>query len=107
MTRPPPTDEDALRPLIRSFCDGIRRDPTLAPVFDAAISNWSQHEANLADVWPTVTPTSGRSVAYPAALHLRHAEHLTPELFRRWLSLWRKTVTEAVPAGPADELLAA
>lgn len=101
MTAVPP--EEMLRPLIERFYGYIRRDPALAPVFKSVIANWFEHQTHLADFWSSVTLSSGRYKGYPVALHMHHAAHLTPELLRKWLCLWRQATFEmtsgAVPVG--------
>lgn len=89
-----PLDEAALRPLIARFYGRIQRDQTLAPVFSEAISGWTEDRAHLAKFWSAVTPGHGRWNGYPIGLHLRYAAQLSPELFRRWLSLWRASAAE-------------
>lgn len=98
--------EDMLRPLVERFYDRVRKDPALAPVFEAAITDWSEHEAHLTDFWSSVMLGTGRYKGYPVALHLRHAAHLTPDLFRRWLSLWHKTTAEVLPGSIAAAMQA-
>jgi hemoglobin len=92
MTAVPP--EEMLRPLIERFYGFIRRDPALAPVFRSVIAGWSEHQTHLTDFWSSVTLRSGRYKGYPVALHMHHAAHLTPELFRKWLCLWRQATFE-------------
>ena len=94
--------EEMLRPLVESFYEKVRRDSALAPVFASAISDWPRHHAHLTDFWSSVMLGTGRYKGYPVALHLRHAASLTPELFRRWLSLWRTTTAELLPGEVAD-----
>ena len=38
--------------------------------------------------------------------HFRHRERITPELFQRWLGLWRDTTAELMPPRAAAMLQA-
>ena len=102
MTRPPLIDEAALRPLIEHFYERVRADPLLGPVFGAAVHDWDDHHARLADFWSSVMLTTGRYKGNPVALHLIHADSMTPDRFARWLALWRQTTDERLdPAAAA------
>ncbi|MGF7151263.1 hemoglobin [Sphingomonas zeicaulis] len=102
MTRPPLIDEAALRPLIEHFYERVRADPLLGPVFGAAVHDWDDHHARLADFWSSVMLTTGRYKGNPVALHLIHADSMTPDRFARWLTLWRETTDERLdPAAAA------
>lgn len=102
MTRPPLIDEAALRPLIEHFYQRVRADALLGPVFAAAVHDWDDHHARLADFWSSVMLTTGRYKGNPVALHLIHADSMTPERFARWLTLWRQTTDERLdPAAAA------
>jgi hemoglobin len=106
MMQPEILTEEMLRPLVERFYDRVRKDPGLEPVFSAAITNWAEHKTHLADFWSSVMLGSGRYTGYPVALHLRHAAKLTPELFGRWLSLWRTTTAEMLPDAIAGSMQA-
>ncbi|PZR50253.1 MAG: preprotein translocase subunit TatC [Stutzerimonas stutzeri] len=102
MTRPPLIDEAALRPLIEHFYERVRADPLLGPVFGAAVHDWDDHHARLADFWSSVMLTTGRYKGNPVALHLIHADSMTADRFARWLALWRQTTDELLdPAAAA------
>ena len=102
MTRPPLIDEAALRPLIEHFYERVRADPLLGPAFGAAVHDWDDHHARLADFWSSVMLTTGRYKGNPVALHLIHADSMTPDRFARWLALWRQTTDERLdPAAAA------
>ncbi|AHE53129.1 hypothetical protein NX02_07010 [Sphingomonas sanxanigenens DSM 19645 = NX02] len=95
-------DEAALRPLIEHFYQRVRGDALLGPVFAAAVHDWDDHHARLADFWSSVMLTTGRYKGNPVALHLIHADSMTPERFARWLTLWRQTTDERLdPAAAA------
>lgn len=106
MTRPSLIDESALRPLIGQFYERVRADPLLGPVFAAAVHDWDDHHARLADFWSSVMLTTGRYKGNPVALHLIHAASMTPERFDRWLTLWRRTTDERLDPAAAAALQA-
>ncbi|MBB4858602.1 hemoglobin [Novosphingobium chloroacetimidivorans] len=89
--------ESEIRPVVERFYDRIRGDEALGPVFGAAVHDWDDHHARLADFWSSVMLTSGRYKGNPVALHLRHADALTPAAFERWLTLWAATTQEMLP----------
>lgn len=97
MDHPSTIAEAAIRPLVEAFYERVRADPLLAPVFAAHVHDWEDHHARLADFWSSILRTSGRYKGSPLALHLLHADAMTPERFERWLALWRETSEELLP----------
>lgn len=102
-------NESDIPPLIERFYDRVRRDPEIGPLFDHAVADWPEHLSRLADFWSSVMFTSGRYKGNPMAAHLRHVDHVTPAMFRRWLELWRLTTGEMLspPAAAAMQAKAA
>lgn len=95
-------DETALRPLVEHFYRRVRADPLLGPVFGAAVHDWDDHHGRLADFWSSVMLTTGRFKGNPVALHMIHADSMTPDRFDRWLTLWREASDELLdPAAAA------
>lgn len=90
-------DEAALAALVRRFYAAVREDPQLGPVFAAAVDDWDEHERRLVDFWTSLMLGSGRYRGNPAQLHLQHAERIRPELFARWLALWRRCSGQSLP----------
>lgn len=80
--------DSALRTLIEDFYERVRADPALGPVFNAAITDWDEHHARLSDFWSSILFASGRYKGNPVAMHLLHADALTPAMFERWLGHW-------------------
>ncbi len=97
MDHPSTIAEAAIRPLVEAFYERVRADPLLAPVFGAHVHDWEDHHARLADFWSSILRTSGRYKGSPLALHLLHADAMTPERFERWLALWRASSDELLP----------
>lgn len=94
-------EESAIRPLVEQFYQRVRADPLLAPIFGAAVHDWDDHHGRLSDFWSSIMLTSGRYKGNPLALHLLHADAMTPDRFERWLELWRDTSNELLPAPAA------
>lgn len=93
-------DEAGLPVLLERFYERVRRDPLLGPVFAGAVHDWPSHIARLSDFWSSVMLTSGRYKGNPVAMHTLHADSITPDMFGRWLEIWRSTTEELLT--PAD-----
>jgi hemoglobin len=97
MTRFTDVSETTIGVLVDRFYDKVRRDPTIGPVFNAAIDDWDEHLAKLKAFWSSVMLTSGRYKGNPMAAHIR--QPIEPPFFGRWLELWRDTADELfIPA---------
>lgn len=96
-------DEPGLKRLVTEFYARVRRDAELGPIFNEAVDNWPEHFHKLTDFWSSVMLTSGRYKGNPVAAHRRHAARITPELFDRWLAIWKATTAELLspPAAAA------
>ena len=94
------TEQD-LRTVVHAFYDRVRRDPTLGPVFEDAVDDWSAHLDKLTAFWSSVMLSSGRYKGDPMGAHLRHLDRITPEQFDLWLALWARTTDDLLPAPAA------
>jgi hemoglobin len=97
MSASPITEQDIAR-LVPAFYDRVRLDEVLGPIFNGAIDDWPHHLEKLQAFWSSVMLTSGRYKGQPMVAHVRHARHMTPENFARWLELWRQTAAELLHA---------
>lgn len=82
--------------IVHHFYGRLRRDPVLAPHF-AAIGDFAEHEARIAEFWWVAM---GGRVAAPAPVDMvgRHQPlGLTAGDFRRWLALFAETVDAELP----------
>jgi hemoglobin len=94
--------ENGIERLVDRFYKKVRTDGTLAPIFDRAIpDDWDPHLALMRDFWSSVMLTSGRYKGNPVATHLR-VEGMEPQLFDRWLTLFRDTCNELFEDLPAQ-----
>src|SRR3546814_18390689 len=50
--------------------------------------------------------TTGRYKGNPVAEHLKHVDEITPEMFERWLTLWRETTADLLSPEAAMQLQA-
>lgn len=86
--------EEQLADLVDRFYAKVREDRVLGPVFNGAVADWPEHLEKLAAFWSSVMLTSGRYKGNPMMAHLQHVAVIRPEMFDRWLGLWRETASE-------------
>ena len=97
-------DEAGLERLVHAFYARVREDTELGPIFNSAIADWPEHLDKLTAFWSSVMLTSGRYKGRPVPAHLKHRDRITPELFQRWLGLWREVTAESLPPAAAAAL---
>lgn len=102
MTGPAKLDESDLNALLAGFYDRVRQDDLLGPVFNGAVADWDDHLARIADFWSSLLTGSGRYKGDPIAMHMIHADRITPAMFLRWLDLWDEATARTL-----DPVLAA
>lgn len=90
-TIPLALDDAGLRRLVDAFYAAVRGDDLIGPLFNDAIGDWPRHLEQLGAFWSSVMLTSGRYKGQPMPAHLKHKARITPEMFERWLGLWRET----------------
>jgi len=95
-------DDAGLEALVEAFYARVRADSELGPIFNDAIDDWPHHLEKLAAFWSSVMLTSGRYKGQPVPAHMKHRDRITPELFDRWLGLWKQTTDELME--PEDVL---
>jgi hemoglobin len=100
----PVIDEAELARLVPAFYSRIRADAELGPIFNDAVHDWPEHFEKLTDFWSSVMLTSGRYKGNPVAAHRKHAARITPELFNRWLAIWKATTDELMAPDAAAAL---
>lgn len=97
--------EESIRRLVDTFYDGVRRDEILAPVFEKALhGDWAGHLPRMYDFWSTVLLGTSRFQGNVYGKHMALAG-ITREHFVRWLSLFKKTVTQLYADPAASEIL--
>lgn len=96
--------EQHLAELVDRFYEKVRADAELGPVFNAAIDDWPGHKRMLTAFWSSVALGTKRYRGNPMAAHRPHP--IRVEHFDRWLSLWRETAREVLPAPHVDTVCA-
>lgn len=97
--------EAQLTTLVHSFYGKVREDEVLGPVFDRAISDWPHHLEKMVDFWSSVMLTTGHYKGNPMMMHLKHIARIRPEMFDRWLELWRETARELLDQAGAEAVI--
>lgn len=89
--------EQSIKHLVDAFYAKVRRDPALAPVFDAAIGDsedqWEPHLQKMYAFWSSIMLTSGRYHGNPLKKH-KDLPPFDRKLFDRWLALFAETANE-------------
>ncbi len=98
--------EPDLALLVDRFYARVRQDGLIGPLFNAAIHDWPEHLERLSAFWSSVMLTSGRYKGSPMAAHMRHAGQIRPEMFSRWLELWRETARDTLAPDAAEAVSA-
>lgn len=99
-------NEAKLEALVDAFYARVREDVGLGPIFNDAIRDWPEHLEKLTAFWSSVMLTSGRYKGQPVPAHMRHRDKISPELFARWLGLWKETTEAMMPPDAAAALQA-
>lgn len=73
--------------VVRVFYATVRGHPSLGPVFAVHVTDWSAHEAKVADFWANAILNERRYDGSPMAAHLR-AGNVKPGMFSTWLDLF-------------------
>ncbi len=98
--------EADLQRVVALFYARVRRDDVIGPLFERAVGDWPEHLEKLGAFWSSVMLTSGRYKGSPMAAHLRHASSIEPQMFDRWLELWRETARENLSEADAAAVVA-
>jgi hemoglobin len=86
-----PLNPTSIATLVHEFYDGVRADPELAPVFNAAIGeHWTPHLDRMVGFWTTVMLGSRNFQGNVFGKHML-LNGVTPDHFRRWLQLFDAT----------------
>ncbi|QPF82786.1 group III truncated hemoglobin [Bradyrhizobium genosp. L] len=95
--------EAMIERLVHGFYARVRSDPMLAPVFEARITDWEPHLAQMCAFWSSVALMTGRYHGTPMVKHMRlpvDAAH-----FDRWLQLFETTAQELCPPVAATHFI--
>ena len=96
-------DDAGIAALVAGFYGRARQDDLIGPVFETAIDDWDAHLSRLTDFWSSVTLSTGRYKGNPFGAH--RPLPLAPEMFDRWLALWRETAHEVFEPPAAESFI--
>lgn len=85
--------KDSIQLMVDTFYSSVRQDSILGPVFERALpSNWTAHIALITEFWSTVLLGSH---SFRGNILVKHMalDGIQEEHFVRWLSLFKKTVS--------------
>lgn len=88
--------EDMIRDVVHTFYGKVREDALIGPIFNREVEDWGEHLAKLCSFWSSVTLMTGSYHGRPMPVHAR-LEDISAEGFKRWLALFRETVTDLCP----------
>ena len=95
----------AIAQLVHEFYDAVRRDPELHIIFEAAIgADWDPHLARMVEFWCTVMLATRDFTGNVYGTHME-LDHVVPDHFRRWLSLFDSTAHRLFTPELAGEFL--
>ena len=97
-----PLTTESITTLVHAFYDGVRADPELGPVFDAAITDWEPHLARMVEFWRTVMLGSRNFQGNVYGKHMA-LSGVQPEHFQRWIALFQHTVDRLFEPAVAEE----
>ena len=97
--------EARIAKLVERFYGRVRLDPMIGGLFNDAVQDWPEHLDRLSDFWSSVMLSTGRYKGNPMAVHHRHSAAIRPEMFDRWLLLWRETAEEMLTPGEAAAIV--
>lgn len=97
--------EEEVSSMVHAFYARVRRDEVLGPIFNSHIHDWDRHLAHLVDFWSSILRRTGRFTGMPMPRHAA-LPGLTPELFQRWLALFRETTSTLPNRAMGDQAFA-
>jgi len=97
-----PLNAESISTLVHEFYAGVRADPELGPVFDAAIDDWEPHLARMVEFWST---TMLGTKSFQGNVYGKHMAlpGVQPQHFQRWLALFQATVDRLFEPAVAEE----
>jgi hemoglobin len=99
-----PTEAE-IEDLVATFYAGIRRHPTLGPIFEREMGrDWTAHLKTMCDFWSSVMLTSGRYKGRPIPAHIK-LTGIEPRHFAEWLVLFEATARDLFQPALADAFI--
>ncbi|MDP5306279.1 group III truncated hemoglobin [Paracoccus spongiarum] len=96
-------DQAMIRRVVHRFYADAREDPVIGPVFRTHVPDdqWQAHLDKITAFWSSSLLGTGSYDGRPMPKHLAITE-LNDDHFRRWLALFRHTVTDLCPPNTAE-----
>lgn len=91
---------DDIRRVVSVFYGEVRRHPVLAPVFNAHVEDWPQHEEKIANFWRNAILRERVYDGFPMREHLSRPD-VRAEHFPVWLGLFHAVLEREVTAEQA------
>jgi hemoglobin len=88
-------DEEQITKLVDLFYRYVHADPLIGPIFSDHVHAWALHMQIMQDFWSTSLLGTDRYKSNAYAAHMRLP--LEEAHFDRWLELWERASTEALP----------
>ncbi|WP_162246365.1 DUF1971 domain-containing protein [Rhizobium sp. Root1204] len=98
-------NEDKIKEILVAFYARVRADPSLSVPF-SVVEDWDEHMERLSDFWSSLMLTTGRYKGNPLSMHAIHSDLIRPEMFQRWLELWKLTTNELLEPQTAEQMQA-
>lgn len=95
-----PAREQRLYRMVERFYELGRQDAVLAPVFEAAITDWPGHFRVVADFWSHALYGTGRYQGSPFPVHMRLDFPFAA--FERWLAAFEQATAEILTPMEAE-----
>ena len=101
-TMPPrfPITAEQIELVMTRFYAGVRKHPTLGPIFANHITDWPVHEAKIAGFWRNAILMERSYDGNPMQAHMR-AGDVRADHFDGWLELFDEVLQTTLPAEPA------
>jgi hemoglobin len=81
--------------LVSLFYDKVNQDDLLSEVFNVhAKTNWESHLPKMVQFWSGILLDTSEYRGKPFDAHAKQSDHISPEHFKRWIALFRETVSE-------------
>ncbi len=95
-----PITAEQIEQVTTRFYAGIRKHPTLGPVFANHVTDWPGHEAKIAGFWRNAILMERSYDGNPMQAHMR-AGDVRVDHFKDWLALFDEVLTTTLPTEPA------
>jgi hemoglobin len=81
--------------LVSLFYDKVNQDDLLSEVFNVhAKTNWESHLPKMVQFWSGILLDTSEYRGKPFDAHAKQSDHISPEHFKRWIALFRETISE-------------